>query len=185
MIDRPGGWGGRHGAACLLTLLACAVATGCRPRIDVDVIERPGYRDGPWRTYRWWRPPLDGNPAEPAVQVDWAIRSAVDRELAARGYRGVAMGPSDVVIDYDVELRNRPETFRDFVRYKAGGGRKDFGEVFMDGLEEGTLVLRVRQVDAGPVVWQGSATGLTDPVRSGRNIPRAAALLVGRLPDAG
>jgi hypothetical protein len=168
--------------------LALVLVAACGgPKLVAQVTEYPG-GFGPHGTYRWARPPVEsvpGQPASLALRTDWAVREAVQQGLAKKGWRGPQAGPADVVLAYDIRLRTATaDTFTEFLDYKRAGGKKDFGEAYMDGFEEATLTLQAAD-GADRVVWQGEVTGVTDPARSGKKIPQAVGALLDRFPDGG
>lgn len=168
-------------AAAILALAACG-----RPGVRIEAEQSPSADLAAYATWTWARPALAGRgpgPADEAERLDRRIRGAVERGLAARGYRRGAGREGDLVVDYDVRLRERStETFRDYVQYRADGGTKDMGAAWMDGYLQGTLELELLDARTRALVWRGVAEGMVDQEAPGRRADEVVARLLERLP---
>ena len=171
-------------ALAIIALVACGCGVG---KVTVDVAQHPDVGTRGYRSYRWKHPAVSTTQGrrDMVTRTDWAVRTAVQERLAAKGYAGPEAGEADLVVDYDIDVRTKhTNTFRDLAAYKAAGGTKNMGDSWVQGFEEGVLVLQVTDpARGGEVVWQGAASAVVDPKRSGKNIPRAVDRLLSRFPD--
>lgn len=102
--------------------------------------------------------------------IDQRIVAAVDKELAAKGWRKTGAGQADLIASYAVtsrlgmESQQVDESFEsspDGVSYPGPGG----GSLAVKEFEEGSLVLDLVDRQTGKLVYRGSAkaTLLDDP----------------------
>ena len=137
-----------------------------------------------YRTYRWWQLPVDQRKgySEREALLDWRVRQAVDRELAARGYAEDTAGTPEFVVRYSVRLREEStDSFRDYLAYRADGGGKDMGDALM-GYAEGTLTLEVVDVATRRIAWRAAATAVIEKDPNGKLIDPAVAQMMSRFP---
>jgi len=146
----------------LLLLGACASS------IDVKTSGDPDADFGGRETYAWGaRPQLD--PGFDAEFLDRTVREAVDRELAARGFRLVASGDADFVVSYSAVLQHRvtradeedPATAGYYEREPKDRLRitEDAGEdVAIHEYTEGRIILDMIDPEAQTVLWRGKAS---------------------------
>lgn len=171
----------------VMAVVATALATGCGfvpaggNRIAVKAEQYPWADVSGYRTYRWWAPAYrenrDGSGTREAV-LDWRVRSAVDRELAARGYRPAAAGEkADFVIAYQISVREAStDSVQDYMEYRAEGGTRDMGDAFM-GYERGTLMLTITDVATQRVAWRASASAVVGDGKGERVDPAVRDML--------
>ena len=175
--------------ARLLSVLVLAVACGIAPagptRIRVQSETLPWANMSGYRTYRWWQLPLSergGGYSEREVLLDWRVRQAVDRELAARGFAEDPAGTPEFVVRYSVRVREEStSSFRDYLAYRADGGGKDMGDALM-GYAEGTLGLEVVDVATRRIAWRATATAVVEKDPNGKLIDPAVAEMMERFP---
>jgi hypothetical protein len=175
--------------AALLCALPLAVACGIAPagptRIRVQSETLPWANMSAYRTYRWWQLPLNergGGYSEREALLDWRVRQAVDRELAARGFAEDTAGTPEFVVRYSVRVREEStSSFRDYLSYRADGGGKDMGDALM-GYAEGSLGLEVVDVATRRIAWRATATAVVEKDPNGKLIDPAVAEMMERFP---
>jgi hypothetical protein len=171
-------------AALLGLALACA-GTHPAPRFAQD----PNADLSPPRTYAWGdRPGLrkpHGDSIVDGAFLDKRIRDAVERELAAHGYRPAPPGqPPDLLVSY--------QTGQDGVGSADEWGTYSwwsFPVYVYEGSEyEKERVLTIELRDAGhKLQWRGQVVRLegTNPEAVGREIDREVSELLSHLPPPG
>ncbi|HEX9581246.1 MAG TPA: DUF4136 domain-containing protein [Gemmatimonadales bacterium] len=137
-------------AATAVLVTACA---GLMANADFD----PATNFGAYQTYAWaprdalptGDPRLDANPF-----FDARVRSAVDTELAARGFTQSASGPG-LLVHYHASVRERLDVYRvdREAGYSSGYGERDNVTVY----EEGTLLVDLVDAASNRVIWRGWA----------------------------
>ena len=163
-----------------------AVLCGCGPRIDVRAERSTIATFGRYGTYAWATPAAPARSAAEteASLLDWRIRNAVDRALAAKGYTRTD-GAASLLADYDVALRERnTESGQDNVRYRRQGGTKDMGESFVAGYEEGTLVLQLVDARTRVLAYRASASAVIEPNGDRGRLEKAIEQMLADLPAA-
>ena len=171
-------------AFALVLVTACGLAPAGPPRIRVDAETLPWANMSAYRTYRWWLLPVDQKKgySEREALLDWRVRQAVDRELAARGYAEDTAGTPEFVVRYSIRLREEStDSFRDYLSYRADGGGKDMGDALM-GYAEGTLTLEVVDVATRRIAWRAAATAVLEKDPNGKLIDPAVAEMMSRFP---
>lgn len=171
-------------AVSCLALAACGLAPAGPTKIRVDAEALPWASMSGYRTYRWWQPPVEPGRgySEREALLDWRVREAVDRELAARGYRQDTVGKPEFVVRYNVRLSEQStSSFSDYLAYRAEGGSKDMGEAFM-GYEQGTLTIEIVDVASRRVAWRAKATAVIEKNPNGALIAPAVAQMFARFP---
>jgi hypothetical protein len=174
----------------LLSVTLCLAAAGCgiapagpaRIRVASDTL--PWVDMSAYRTYRWWKLPVDQRAgySEREALIDWRVRQAVDRELAARGYVEDTADKPEFVVRYSVRMREAStQSFQEYLSYRADGGGKDMGEALM-GYEEGTLGLEIVDVASRKVGWRASATAVIEEDPKGKLIDPAVKQMMERFP---
>lgn len=131
------------------------------------------------KTYDWAGPqPITGNPRLDSDILHARIRTAVERELAAKGFEKAAGGAPDFKVAYHVGLEEKLDvtsfTYYDYgypSYYRGGFG---FGpsaawpqtETHVYQYEEGTLLLDVVNPETKELMWRGTAKAEVDPGQS-------------------
>jgi len=89
-----------HPIMTTLLLGAMALVAACTG-VQVDSASADKFKEGNYRSYSWLGAPVEntGGSHDPLYVIDPALRAAVDKELASKGYRQVASG-GDFNIDY-------------------------------------------------------------------------------------
>ena len=179
------GWIRRSLAAlAVVACTACGLAPAAPVTIQVAAETLPWANVSGYRTYRWWLPPIDQSSgySEREKLIDWYVRSAVDRELAARGYVPDTVGKPDFVVRYNIKLQeDSTSSFKDYLSYRAEGGGKDMGDAFM-GYERGTLTIEIVDVASRRVAWRAAATAVIESDARGKRIEPAVHQMFERYP---
>jgi hypothetical protein len=140
-----------------------------------------------------WAP--QEKPADPVVAdtlVENRIRNAVDRELAAKGYRRVDGAPPDFVVDFATAMRERvdyhswPSWCWGHYHYGYGWGYGYHGwhdRVDVIQYVQGTLLVGMLDPTTNQLLWRGKATEIVDD-KSGSEarIDEAVKLLLADFP---
>lgn len=152
----------------------CAIAIGCSasPRIQTEA--SPTANFAAYRSYGWVKvdqPPPVGERL--TGLTDWRIRNDVGADLAARGW-AVSPGP-DVLVDYGIILEQRnTDSFSAYAQYIQEGGREGMSGAFVDGFQQGTLVLHFYDGRTGQLVWRGSASAIVEPTGENADLVHSA-----------
>ena len=172
---------------CAALGAACGLAPPVEPTIKTSAETLPWGDPAAWHTYRWWQPPLADGPSgysETEARIDWNVRDAVDRELAARGYAPDTARNPDFVVRYLVRLNeDMTSSFSDYLAYRAEGGGKGLGDAFM-GYDRGTLMVELVDVASRRVAWRGQATAVVEQNAQGRRVAPAVQKMMAPLPPA-
>jgi hypothetical protein len=152
-------------------LIVCllALGTACssvRTSYDFD----PGADFSDWRSYAWYPSGSEptGDPRLDNPLLHARIQTAIDRDLAARGYTKVVDRTPDFYVNYhlsteqrlDVRIMNTGYAGGPYGRGWGGAGWGGVGwtETRVDQYEEGTLVIDLVEEDERRLVWRGSGT---------------------------
>jgi hypothetical protein len=171
-----------------VTSHACGLAPAAPTKIIVKSETLPWANVSGYRTYRWWKLPISDQDVraygEQEVLLDWRVRQAVDRDLAARGYAEDTAGTPEFVVRYNVKLQeDSTSSFRDYLSYRAEGGGKDMGDALF-GYERGTLTLEFVDVASRRIAWRASASAILEQNRDGKLIDPAVRQMLDRFPAA-
>jgi len=155
----------------LIAVLGIAFVAGCSSydiKYDYDVDSN----FTAFKTYQWI-PRMVSNAsgsATTAVQsntlLDKRIRSAVDTQMAAKGFTLTAENP-DVLVVYHVGLANKVDVQDWGYTYAGsywGGGMGRSVDVYQ--YTEGTLIVDMVNAASKQLAWRGSATGVVEPSNS-------------------
>jgi hypothetical protein len=124
------------------------------------------------------------------------IRTAVDKQLAARGYRRQSTGTPDFRVAYHVALKKKlaVSTMNSYYGYRAGWGWS-YGTVaagvesYTYEYEEGSLVIDIIAADTRRLIWRGSAQAEVNrtarPEKKQAQIDEAVAKMLERFPPKG
>ena len=144
--------------ASLIALLALAAAAcESKPTVNSDIA--PSANFGSYQTYEWvYRAPPSGmNP----INYD-RIKSAIDGQMAAKGYSSVDSG-ADMAIVFTVGSREKVRVtdmgpyYGGWGGYYRGGYGAYGGGTSVDQYTEGTLAIDVFDVKSKQPVWHGTA----------------------------
>ena len=134
----------------LFLLLGAAIITGCSDSPPIEASSRYGAGikfTGLGSTFTWAAAPDPANLPMGGIEAHKLICNAVEKQLAAKGFRPSAGAPADFLVDYRVAKRE-----------KTDSSVNPHGEVF----EEGSLVLDVLDPQSGKLIWRGVARARLD-----------------------
>ena len=160
-------------------LLALVVAAACGAGSTRSRVETPPSADmSGYRSYAWWRPPLNEGPrgySDDEERLDLTVRNVVESELSARGF--YQKDTADFVVRYGVALYEEPtQPFRDYLSY----GGKDMGAAH--GSSAGTFTLEAIDVATRRIAWRATAPGVIKPGPSGEQVTPAAREMMQSVP---
>jgi hypothetical protein len=170
-----------------ITLLFCTtLLAACGPRVVVHAERSTIATFGRYGTYAW---ASGATPARSAAEteaslVDWRIRNAVDRGLAAKGYVRTT-GAASLLVNYDVTVRQQDAySFREYFRYRQLGGSEGMGSSWVQGYEEGTLVLYLVDARTQEMAYRASATAVIGSGSDAKRLEDAIGRMLADLPAA-
>jgi Domain of unknown function (DUF4136) len=130
-----------------------------------------------FRTYQLVKPARStGNPL-----MDQRIVTAIDAEMAQKGFQQVENNP-DVLVTYGTGLqRQKSATATGMGRWRMGGG---MGTINQNISNAGTLVVDISDSHTKQLVWRGTATDtLSDnPDKNSQKIQKAIAKMFKKYP---
>ena len=164
------------GVALILAVAGCAVTS-----LHVDSQRDPAADFAPYRTYDWT---TGSKPAtEQARLLDRRIRTAVEDQLAAKGYLRKSRA-ADFLVGYRVSIKDATlDTFADLSAYRLSGGTGNVIDVYTAGYEQGTLVLEAFDAATRRPVWSATAKGVIDPSQSQDRVTEAVTKMLDRFPS--
>jgi hypothetical protein len=120
-----------------------------------------------YKTYRWLPNPETGDRRVDNEIVERRITDAVDRELAAKGYRRLSSGKSDFLVGYHAAIQRELKATHVNSYYGYGDGwfpytQSVYGDTYLQNYLEGTLILDIVDGKADVLVWRGSALAELD-----------------------
>ena len=176
----------------LLTALltAAALAGGCST-MQLSSDYDPSVDFSRLGSYDWLpdpRPPT-GDPRLDSSLLEARVRSAVETQLAARGYAKVSADQADFLVTYHVALESKLDVDTIYRSYGYGWGR-GYGPVAYDTVvreyEQGTLLLDFVDPETRNLIWRGSAsaeiTPDSTPEKSQERANTAVARMLERFP---
>ena len=169
-----------HSALVMAAAVACLALSGCEsPGGKVSVLQ--GQTPIAGSTYAW---APDAQPGSGDARVDndiirERIRTAIDTNLAAKGYRQVPPGQARVLVAYHIGLQNRTDYSASSMGAPGGGvacGRRGciggygwgmYGAPMDVGLRsinyvEGALMLDLIDTASGKLAWRATSQKRVD-----------------------
>jgi len=149
--------GCRGGGSCtgarLGSLLLTALASSCSS-VSTATDYDPEFDFTSVRTFSWAE--REGSAAVDDLNAT-RIRSAVEVALAAAGVAPSEAGSADVLVAFDVSVRDRVRVSEsgEIYGYRYGGFVPRDVDVYQ--YRDGTLVVDLVDAEAGRLVWRGSA----------------------------
>lgn len=134
-----------------------AAANSCGIHAEVATRHDPGLDLSAYGTYAWMsRSHTDA--VQPSAALEQVVKTSVDDELNARGFRLAHTGMPDLLVGFRVRFRNRTtDTFLDYYEYRRAGGEESAVDSYAGGYEEGTLLLEIVDAHTRHPLWQASA----------------------------
>jgi hypothetical protein len=159
-------------------LVSCLAACASTPRIYST--ESPVADFSAYETYSYTAQLGTDEPGRPTTLLTQFLRSAVNRELQARGYRQVEDG-GDLLVNFYVDTQEKiqqrlPDPYVGYGYYSYRRGMYVGWRGYYDGqvsqYTEGTLNIDLVDSARGVLVWEGIAIGrVTEAAR--RNVQGA------------
>jgi Domain of unknown function (DUF4136) len=130
-----------------------------------------------------WRGVGPGAEAE-EIDLDDRVRAEVDAELRRRGY-ALSRGGADLLVDYRISTHDTryDESPGSYTRYRSEGGTGEWGQVYVEGYEEGTLALLIADARTRRPLWHASATAVVNPELRAQRIPEAIRKMFAEFPS--
>jgi len=171
----------------LAALLLCLLGACSSVRVSVDYDPTEDF--SAYRTFTWFPRPQQptGDYRIDNPLLDARIRAAVERELAAKGYRKVEDRVPDFYVAYHLSFQDKLDVYtvdRGYMTY--WGYRVSMPETQVHQYEEGTLVLDIANVREKELVWRGVGSGRVrqdpTPEQTTEAVNRAVAEILARFP---
>jgi hypothetical protein len=134
----------------------CVLPAALSRAQDVRTNYMPGTDFSKYKSYRWGA--IEGG-AHPNQILDAEIKSAVDSQLATKGFTKTDSDKSDLVVTYQTAV-NKEKQWNSF----GGGGLRwgGMGTATSSVITVGTIVLDFYDPSAKELVWQGHAAKALD-----------------------
>ena len=170
-------------AACVAVIVA-AFLGGCSTIQVTTEYDRSARFDG-LSSYAW-APQSETERTDPLLigtPLDSRIRTAVDVELAKRGYRPVAGGTPDFLVAYHAALARKI----DLSSMRRGAGRRvGYADPMTRTYDEGTLLIDVLEPGSQRLLWRGVGRAevhrISDPAKREQRLREAVAKILERFP---
>ena len=176
----------------VVTLAACST-------LDIRSDYDPEANFGGLKTYDWMPDPKTGDPRVDNALVVKRITTAIDAELAAKGYTHITSGDPDFYVGYHAAVKDKLDvrTMNTYYGYAPGwgwnygyGGGPYGTETYTYEYEEGTLMIDVVEPENKKLIWRGSAQAelkrRQTPEQSEQGIREAVQKVLANFPpDAG
>ncbi len=144
----------------LLSLASFACFATTASAQDVRTNYMPGTDFTKFKTYHWQA--IEGG-SHPNQIVDAEIKSAVDSQLAAKGFTKTDSDTADLTVTYQVAVDKEHQ----WNSYRTGGVRwGGMATTTSQPISVGTIVVDFYDPSAKQLVWQGQATKTLDPQSS-------------------
>jgi len=178
-----------------LASLALALLTACASyTVKYDYDPRATYNA--YKTYDWYAASARAKgkaQGQESPIMDRRVRAAVDRELAAKGFKLKPEGEPDVLVTYYPVYQDRAMVTSigpAFGHYGWGWGHYGYfaGPRFQEvrHYKEGSIVLEVVDNKTNSLVWQavadGALTDITDPQDADEQVAQAVRKMLERFP---
>ena len=166
---------------CVLLAICCVATSGILVGQEVRTNYMPGTDFTKFKTYRWHA--SEGG-AHPNQIVDAEIKSAVDKQLAEKGFTKTDDEKADLAVTYQVAVDKE----RQWNGMGMGGGPRWGGMTTATSttISVGTIVLDFYDSAAKQLVWQGHATKALDPgsnqEKNQKNLDKAMKKLLKNFP---
>lgn len=142
----------------VLLAIFCVTTAGTLAGQDVRTNYMPGTDFTKFKTYRWH---AGEGGAHPNQIVDAEIKSAVDKQLAEKGFIKTDGEKADLAVTYQVAVDKE----RQWNGMGMGGGPRwgGMGTATSTTISVGTIVLDFYDPAAKQLIWQGHATKAINP----------------------
>lgn len=151
-----------RGSIALLFAIALAACSGIKVSTDYD----PDFDFETLETYRW-APDFEPTKGPPGVNNDLVhnrIRSAIESQLTARGFRAQTDPTPDFWVAYHIGIERKIQVDTMYHRH-AGWGRRSYrhrgygrSSTYVSEYAKGTLLIDFLRPGSGELIWRGSGT---------------------------
>jgi hypothetical protein len=158
----------------LAAFAACLFAVGCS-QYDINYDYDVEGNFAAYRNYAWIPKTIHegSTSASTAVQsntlLDSRIRSAVDTNMAAKGFTVDDVNP-DILVVYHTGMQNKVDVTDYGYTYAGSYWGWAGSNVDVYSYTEGTLIVDLVDAKTKKLAWRGSATGVVEPGRSPEKI---------------
>jgi hypothetical protein len=169
-------------------LLALLLAPACASvRVSVDYAEQEDFST--YRTFTWLPRPQErtGDYRIDNPLLDERIRSAVERNLAAKGYQQVVDRAPDFYVAYHLRIEEKIDVYtvnRGYVDY--WGYYVAVPETRVRQYDEGSLVIDIADARKKQLTWRGVAVGRVredpTPEQTTKRVDEAVSEILERFP---
>jgi hypothetical protein len=149
-------------------VLLTVISAGCSPHVSTEGHMNPTMAAdiGGWHTYDWLPAPEGGDPRVYNQITQSQLETAVDRELAARGFSRDNENPDfHIAWTGSIDRRLDVDYFSRAYSYGWGWWGPGYG-YYVDDYDEGTLILDFIDVRRNELAWRGVAQGRLSGSRS-------------------
>jgi len=173
--------------------LALAFLAGCTPfTVKYDYDAHAGYAS--YKTYDWYAASKRAQGKSDGVEnpiMDRRVRGAVERELAAKGFKTEKSGEPDFLVTYYPVYRHGTVYTTTTMGTGWGWHRPwgyGLGTQFTEArnFREGSIILEVVDNKSNQLIWQavaeGALTGLDDPEDADHQVAEAVKQMLSRFP---
>ncbi|WP_423197221.1 MULTISPECIES: DUF4136 domain-containing protein [unclassified Cupriavidus] len=164
-------WSRRPGGAAIATLAALALA-GCATGPDIRSDFNPATNFSAYRTFGFVARPGTDHQGYESLTTQY-LKTAVQREMTARGYRYAPQSP-DLLVNFNARLHQRivsdpaplpPPGYVGYYAYRGGlyapwPGYGFYSDTYT--YTEGTLNIDLVDARRNQLVWEGIARGAAD-----------------------
>ena len=172
--------------------LALGILAGCTPfTVKYDYDSHANYKA--YKTYDWYAASKKAQGKSDGVDnpiMDRRVRSAVEREMAARGLKLEKTGEPDVLVTYYPAYRRG--TIYTTTTFGGRWGMRPWGygvgTQFTEARQfrEGSIILEIVENKTNQLIWQavaeGALTGLEDPEDAEHQVGEAVKQMLSRFP---
>jgi len=167
-------------------LLASAALAACSS-LHVATDHDPKADFGKLRAYSWMAREKSDNPVVDNTLVVNRIKGAIDRELAAKGFRRADGGSPDFVVDFATATRDVVDvhTWPSWCSAHCGHGFSGWQGGHVDVVEyvQGTIAVGMIDPATNELLWRGTATrALEEDSGSEKRIDEAMKALFAEFP---
>jgi hypothetical protein len=165
-----------------LLLAACSavqVSTDYDPETDFSAL----------RSWAWLARRPGGDPRVDNALVNERFRTAVETQMAERGFQKVASGRADFLVAYHTAVQRKIDVDTIYRGYGYGPGAWGWGpthETVVYEYDQGTLLLDFLDPKERRLLWRGSAKAIVSerstPEKRTRLVNEAVAKLLARYP---
>jgi hypothetical protein len=141
-------------------VMLAPILSGCSNKPPVRTESDPSANFSRYRTYAWSADappePAPGDPDPPLSMLAWRARTAVDAQLAYRGYVQTDVGEADLLVGVRSAIDERhANTIRNYLRYGDAGGTQGLVDAYTFGYELAILTVELYDAGSRQLVWRG------------------------------